>query len=89
MHLTDLPWTRVETLNRDLPVVIPVAALEQHGLHLPLFTDSLLLGEVVRRVAERFRRPPCSLRSRGLGILTITSIFPAHCQPNPAFTSTF
>jgi creatinine amidohydrolase len=35
--------------------VIPVAALEQHGHHLPVFTDSLLLGEVVRRVSERCR----------------------------------
>ena len=39
-------------MSRDLPVVIPVAALEQHGLHLPVFTDSMLLGEVVRRVHE-------------------------------------
>jgi creatinine amidohydrolase len=31
-------------------VVLPIAALEQHGRHMPLFTDSLLLGEVVRRV---------------------------------------
>lgn len=50
MYLADLPWPRVQTLPRETPVVIPVAALEQHGRHLPLFTDSLLLGEVVRRV---------------------------------------
>jgi creatinine amidohydrolase len=31
---------------------MPVAAVEQHGRHLPVFTDSLLLGEVVRRAAE-------------------------------------
>ena len=52
MNLTDLTWPEVDGLSRDLPVVIPVAALEQHGRHLPVFTDSLLLGEVVRRVAE-------------------------------------
>jgi len=55
MQLAELPWTVVESLDRDLPVVIPVAALEQHGHHLPLFTDSMLLGEVVRRVSERCR----------------------------------
>ncbi|QDT54964.1 Creatinine amidohydrolase [Caulifigura coniformis] len=55
MQLAELPWTVVESLDRDLPVVIPVAALEQHGHHLPLFTDSMLLGEVVRRAAERCR----------------------------------
>lgn len=49
MQLTDLKWTDVARLSRDIPVVIPVAALEQHGHHMPVFTDSMLLGEVVRR----------------------------------------
>ena len=31
---------------------MPIAAVEQHGRHLPVFTDSMLLGEVVRRAAE-------------------------------------
>lgn len=52
MNLSELNWPEVEALSRDLPVVIPVAALEQHGRHLPVFTDSMLLGEVVRRVSE-------------------------------------
>ncbi|MCA9174712.1 MAG: creatininase family protein, partial [Planctomycetales bacterium] len=34
------------------PVVIPIAALEQHGDHMPLFTDSLLVAEVARRAEE-------------------------------------
>lgn len=54
MQLSDLTWPKVQALSRDTPVVIPVAALEQHGHHLPLFTDSMLLGEIVRRVAEKF-----------------------------------
>jgi creatinine amidohydrolase len=53
MNLTDLPWPVVSRLSKDTPVIFPVAALEQHGHHMPLFTDSLLLGEVVRRAAER------------------------------------
>src|SRR6185503_14281281 len=53
MHLTDLNWPAIQALNKDVPVVFPVAALEQHGQHLPLFTDSLLLGEIIRRAAER------------------------------------
>jgi len=55
MQLTDLTWPKVQALNKDTPVVIPVAALEQHGHHLPLFTDSMLLGEIVRRLAEKFQ----------------------------------
>ncbi|HUY34929.1 MAG TPA: creatininase family protein [Pirellulales bacterium] len=53
MHLFELPWPRVAALSKETPVVFPVAALEQHGHHMPLFTDSLLLGEVVRRAQER------------------------------------
>jgi creatinine amidohydrolase len=53
MQLTDLKWTDVAALPKDTPVVIPVAALEQHGRHMPVFTDSMLLGEVIRRTAER------------------------------------
>ena len=55
MNLTDLNWPDVENLSRDIPVVVPVAALEQHGRHMPLFTDSLLLGEVVRRVSAAMK----------------------------------
>jgi creatinine amidohydrolase len=52
MNLTDLKWSDIAALSRDLPVVIPIAALEQHGRHMPLFTDSMLLGEVIRRASE-------------------------------------
>jgi creatinine amidohydrolase len=53
MHLVDLTWPAIQALSKDTPVVFPVAALEQHGQHLPLFTDSLLLGEIIRRSSER------------------------------------
>ena len=55
MQLTDLKWPDIAALSRDVPIVIPIAALEQHGRHMPLFTDSLLLGEVIRRVTERLK----------------------------------
>ncbi len=50
MYLQELTWPAISQLSRDVPVVIPVAAVEQHGHHLPVFTDSMLLGEIVRRV---------------------------------------
>jgi creatinine amidohydrolase len=49
MLLADLTWPDVAALDKDIPVVFPVAALEQHGRHMPLFTDSLLMGEIARR----------------------------------------
>jgi creatinine amidohydrolase len=55
MLLQDLSWSDVGSLSKNTPVVFPVAALEQHGHHLPVFTDSLLCGEVCRRAEERMR----------------------------------
>jgi creatinine amidohydrolase len=55
MQLVEVKWPDVEALSRDTPIVIPIAALEQHGRHMPVFTDSLLLGEVIRRVSERLQ----------------------------------
>lgn len=53
MLLQELNWATVADLSKQLPVVLPIAALEQHGHHLPLFTDSMLLDEIVRRADER------------------------------------
>ena len=50
MLLQEMTWPHVERLSKETPVIIPIAALEQHGHHLPLFTDSILLGEIVQRV---------------------------------------
>src|SRR5262245_65810108 len=48
-----MSWPAVAAVANSLPVVVPIAAVEQHGRHLPVFTDSMLLGEVVRRAAEQ------------------------------------
>lgn len=52
MDLAELSWPAVAALSKDTPVVFPIAALEQHGHHLPVFTDSLLLGEIIRRAKQ-------------------------------------
>ncbi|WP_164100804.1 creatininase family protein [Candidatus Laterigemmans baculatus] len=53
MLLQELAWPAVRALPRETPVIIPIAAVEQHGHHMPLYTDSMLLGEIVRRVEQR------------------------------------
>lgn len=50
MLLADLKWNEVAALSRDIPVIFPLAALEQHGRHMPLYTDSLLTNELIRRI---------------------------------------
>jgi creatinine amidohydrolase len=55
MHLADLTWPDVASRVPHTPVIVPVAAVEQHGPHLPLATDSMLLAEVLRRAEPRFK----------------------------------
>jgi creatinine amidohydrolase len=50
--LQELSWPEVQGLSKEIPVVVPIAAIEQHGRHLPVFVDSMLLGEVSRRASE-------------------------------------
>jgi creatinine amidohydrolase len=51
--LQEMNWPSIASVSKDVPLVVPIAAVEQHGGHLPVFTDSILLGEVVRRAAEK------------------------------------
>jgi creatinine amidohydrolase len=52
MLLAEQTWPMVAALPKETPVIFPVAALEQHGRHMPLFTDSLLMGEIARRAED-------------------------------------
>lgn len=52
MKLVELTSPKISAISRSTPVVIPIAAIEQHGDHLPVWTDSLLLGEIVDRVEK-------------------------------------
>lgn len=46
-------WPEIQAaIARGLIAVLPVGALEQHGPHLPLTTDTVLAGGVARRLAE-------------------------------------
>ena len=52
-----LTWKQVDALSRDKTVlVLPTAAIEQHGQHLPLATDtlinSILLGAALARLPQ-------------------------------------
>lgn len=53
MYLPDLTTRDVGAFDRALPVVIPFAAIEQHGPHLPIGTDSFIVEGILRRLEER------------------------------------
>ena len=67
MFLANMTSPDVDALSRDLLVVIPVASLEQHSLHLPVFTDSMILQEVVNRIEKRLSRDVLILPVMWLG----------------------
>lgn len=50
MILAEQTWKEIEGLSREVVVLIPTGSLEQHGTHLPLFTDSILAGAVAAGV---------------------------------------
>lgn len=58
VQLADLTWQEVRgAAARDAVVVLPTGSIEQHGPHLPVKTDTLLVtaiaAEAVRRAAAR------------------------------------
>ncbi|MEM9884220.1 MAG: creatininase family protein [Planctomycetota bacterium] len=47
MHLRQ---DEIDRCDRDTPVIVPTAAVEQHSLHLPVSTDTVIITEVCRRL---------------------------------------
>jgi creatinine amidohydrolase len=45
----DLPWTAFSTLPPDTVAVLPVAAVEQHGPHLPVSVDASINAGILSR----------------------------------------
>jgi creatinine amidohydrolase len=58
MDYGEYRWTQIPDLT-DKVAVVPLGSLEQHGHHLPLFTDSLIAQEIVARA--RARLADCAL----------------------------
>ncbi len=53
MKLAEMTWADVEGAPRGAVVLIPTGSLEQHGKHLPLFTDSILVTAVAEAIEAR------------------------------------
>lgn len=51
MRLENARWADLPALS-PRTFVVPLGSLEQHGPHLPVFTDSLIVSHVARRVEE-------------------------------------
>lgn len=51
MRLQNAKWPDLAAL-KDRIFVVPLGSLEQHGPHLPVFTDSLIIGHIADHVEE-------------------------------------
>jgi creatinine amidohydrolase len=59
MRLAELTSARLEELREERPVaLLPVGALEPHGPHAPLGTDTLISVGMCERAAARLADPP-------------------------------
>ncbi len=52
-EFSSLTWKQVDALSRDTLLILPTAAIEQHGHHLPLATDTLLNNLLLGRALEK------------------------------------
>src|SRR6516164_1800265 len=58
MRFQDMTWPLLREVSRENTLILaPIAACEQHSRHLPVFTDSILVGGVAdgveRQLPER------------------------------------
>jgi len=51
-HWQDLAWTDFATLPPDAVAVLPVAAVEQHGPHLPVSVDATINAGILARALD-------------------------------------
>lgn len=86
MILKNLTWKEVDALDRSMVVLVPTGSCEQHGPHLPLFTDSILAtaaAEAVERAipAKVLLTPTLWLGASGHHLAmagTLSASFPAY-----------
>jgi creatinine amidohydrolase len=82
MLLEEMTWTQIEAgFEKTRTVILPVGATEEHGPHLPTFTDTIQALEVAKEVARRrpvFVAPPVHY-----GVCRSTRGFPGTISISP------
>lgn len=76
MFLSEMTWQQIDELDRSTVVVVPFGAMEQHGAHLPLETDTLIGQELSRRLDKACGDRLLVLPSQWLGLSTHHMNFP-------------
>jgi creatinine amidohydrolase len=61
MRWEDQSWVDFEKIDRSTPVVLNIAAIEQHGPHLPVSTDALIGGFFIQELDKALGREVLTL----------------------------
>ncbi|HUF11287.1 MAG TPA: creatininase family protein [Rhodothermales bacterium] len=67
MYWDQLTSPQIDRIDRRIPVILPMAATEQHGPHLPLATDRLIGEYFCRELNERMPESILILPSMSVG----------------------
>ncbi len=80
-------WPSIQSLDKQLPVVIPLGALEQHGHHLPLFVDTIQVTSIAERVEQRLVNQIILTPTMWLGNSQHHKDFPGTISASPSLYS--
>lgn len=55
-YFADKSWVELEeAIKLNALLILPIGTIEEHGRHLPVSTDSVIVSEVARGVAEKLK----------------------------------
>lgn len=68
MRFQEMTWPLLREVSRESTLVLaPIAACEQHSLHLPVFTDTILVTAVAEGVEQRLPKQVLLLPTQWMG----------------------
>src|SRR5260370_17153532 len=82
----EMTWPEIQERVKTCNIaIIPLGAMEQHGYHLPVGTDTYQCYEMARRVAERVADDVAAVLLPGIeyGSTTSTRFFPGPVNDSP------
>lgn len=81
----DLPWPAFRSLPSDTVAVLPIAAMEQHGPHLPIAVDTTINQGIVARTLSKLsaEAPVLVLPTQAVGLSVEHIRFPGTLTGTP------
>lgn len=68
MELSNLQWPKIADLDKEgVVAVVPLGSMEQHGLHAPFSTDTVIVTELARRIEQAWPEKVLLLPTMWLG----------------------